>query len=322
MSKISKKLAGLLSAAVVAAPLVACSTETPESAFDSPLPWGGGGAAYEKLSYSAEIFDTTGGTSESKRVKIADGAVSFVLEERDKYTDLTMNFSVTYGDIEKAGKDAGLTDIISSRVTFHTQSLAAQSMTKTVDLAPREGETDRSYRIIADYFDTRKATYTLIHDDNAKERTISLPRDPGRDNEMMFFLARAQSISTESSTIFDMTNIYDSFLAGELAQYRMNVFARATVKIDLGDWVNAYGIEAVTDDEGAVSYPVKCYETNISINGERSGPPYVVMYARQSFTYKGVEHKKLPLQIEYSQYSGQKPYRHTVYTLTSCSFEK
>lgn len=328
----SKKIISLILAGAVALPLAACSTETSESAFDDPLPWPSVAKSYERLDYTTEIFDTTAGTSESKRVKIADGTMYFELEQLGTNTEqeisfpitsVKMSFTVTYADNKQAGADAGLTDTITSEVRFHAQSLAASYMKKTVALAPRKDKTDLSYELTADYFGTQKATYRLLSDDEDKTKTMSLSRDPGHDNEMMFYLARAQSLVIDASSTFYMTNIYDSFLVGELTTYKMSVSAQSRKTVDLGDWVKDYGVEAATDEEsGKTSYPVKCINTIIQINAERSGPAYNVLFSDTVFSQNGIEHKKLPVQMDYSQYLGTSPYRKTVYTLSSCSFEK
>lgn len=328
----AKKVISLLSACAAALPLAACSTQIAESAFDTPLPWPTATKSYEKLNYTAEIFDTRAGTAEDKRVKIADGTMYFELEQLGDSTEhgttypvtsVKMSFTVDYND--KAGNDAGLTDTVTSEVRFHAQSLAASYMKKTVTLATRKDQTNLSYEIEADYFGTQKATYRLLSDKNDpdKTKTMSLSRDPGHDNEMMFFLARAQTLKVDNATTFYMTNIYDSFLVGKLTSYTMSVSAQSKKTIDLGDWVKDFGVEAVTDEEsGKTTYPVKSTETIIQINAEHSGPPYYVQYADVAFTHNGVEHKKLPVKIDYSQYIGTSDYRTTVYTLSSCSFEK
>lgn len=328
----SKKIISLIAACAAALPLAACSTETPESAFDNPLPWPTAAKSYERLDYATEIFDTRAGTSESKRIKIADGTLCFELEQEGTVTEndvsfpvtsIKMSFTVTYSDAKEAGDDAGLTDAVTSEVRFHAQSLAASYMKKTVELAPRKDKKDLSYELTADYFGTQKATYRLLSDAEDKTKTLSLSRDPAHDNEMMFYLARAQSLVIDAASTFYMTNIYDSFLTGKPTTYRMSVSARSKKTIDLGDWVKDYGVEAVTDEKsGAVTYPVKCTDAMIQINSEHSGPEYNVLFADAAFTKNGVEHKKLPVRMDYSHYIGTSPYRKTVYTLSSCSFEK
>lgn len=312
-------------AATTAFSFAACSTEQAESSFDSPLPWHVSDSSYEKLEYSVAIYDTQKSEKEGEREKIADGTMTFTLEEgKDKgYTMLEMNFSVTYLKTDYAGDDAGLTDKIESSVLFEPNSLATKSMHKKVTLADRKDQDNLSYEITADYFDTHKATFKYFKQDGAKEKTRSLPRDTCRDNEMMFFVARAQSISKSSSTNFKMVNLYDTFNTGETAEYRMAVTGSSERKTDLGDWVKDYGITAVTDEKsGKTSYPVTCITTSIQINNEKHGPSYTVLYAKDAFKAGTAEHKKLPVKIDYSSYSGNKPYRLTSYTLTACSFTK
>ncbi len=308
-------------AAVTALTLAACGTETPESGFDNPLPWG----AYEKLEYDVAVYDTSKNASEDKRVKIAGGEMSFVLDGSGADgTSFDMDFSVTYDDnADIAGKDAGCTDTIASRTAFEPKSLNTSYMEKTVTLADREGAANNSYRITADYFGTRKAALTYTAAENPTTKTMSLPKDPRHDNEIMFFVARAQNVKNGSSTYFKIVNIFDSFLTGEIAEYGISVGGTSKRNVDVGEWVKDFGIEAVTDkDTQEVSYPVSCVNTSLGINGDNHGPAYYVSYSLVPFKKNDEEHKKIPVRIEYSQYHGSKNYRHTVYTLKSCSFEK
>lgn len=313
---------------VAALSLCACNTETAETTFDKTMPWHDSvelapTGSYERLDYSVAIYDTTKGVADDKRIVIAEGEMSFELKESVSYTSLAMNFAVTYNDAAPVA-DRGKTDRIQSEVEFESNSLAAKRSEKTVTLADRDGKTNLSYKITADYFDAHKATYIATAQDGAKEKTFSLPKNTCRDNEMMFYLARAQALSTSASNNFKMVNLFDTFNTGSLAEYRMAVNCdESKHKIEIGDWVKDYGVEAVTDEKtGETSYPVSCFYTTISINAENHGPPYVVHYAENPFKSGGKEHKKIPLRISYDQYSGSSVSRHTEYNLTSCSFDK
>lgn len=306
---------------VAALSLCACNTETAETTFDKTMPWHDSvELAYERLDYSVAIYDTTKGVADDKRIVIAEGEMSFELKELGLHsTSLAMSFAVTYNDAAPEA-DRGKTDRIQSEVEFESNSLFAKRSEKTVTLADREGKTNLSYTITADYFGTHEATYIA----GAKKKTFSLPENNCRDNEMMFYLARAQALSTSASNNFKMVNLFDTFNTGSLAEYRMAVNCdESKHKIEIGDWVKDYGVEAVTDEKtGEMSYPVSCFYTTISINAENHGPPYVVHYAENPFKSGGKEHKKIPLRISYDQYSGSSVSRHTEYNLTSCSFDK
>lgn len=310
-------------AAVTAISLAACSTEPQESAFDAPLPWNDSVSSYEKLDYTVAVYNTSKGEAESKRVKIGNGTLTFTLDEGATagYTVLDMSFTVKYDSVDAAGKDAGLTDTITSRVVFEPKSLSAKSMQKSVVLADREGEKNLSYTVTADYFDTHKATLKYTKSDD-KEKTRKLSRDACHDNEMMFFLARAQNIKASSSTMFKMVNIFDMFTYGK-PEYTVGVTCGSERKTDLGEWVKDFGIQAVTDEKTQnTSYPIKSVLATIMINEEEHGPTYSVVYAKDSFKKDNKEHKKLPLKIDYSSYNGSKPYRSTSYTLSSCTFQR
>lgn len=313
-------------AALTAMPLAACANEIEQSPFDSPLPWHGKTSAYERLEYSVEIFDTSKGDNDKARVKIGDGTLTFTLEEnaeRSDYTALDMNFSVTYDSSDNAGDDKGLTDIVASRVVFEPKSMAAKSMTKTATLAPRVGKERLSYRLSADYFDTHKATFLYTDQANATEKTRELSVNAVRDNEMLFYLARAQNIAADSATNFKTVNIFDTFNSGKLTEYTVSVRGVAETDAYIGDFVKDYGVEAVTPaSTGETVYPVKCISTNIVINAAKHGPAYIVHYAKNAFVVGTAQYKKIPVKIEYPSYTGNTPYRRAVYTLKSCAFAK
>ena len=323
MKNSAKKIMCSLLAATTAFSFVACSTEIAESAFDSKLPWHASDSSYEKLDYTVAVYNTEKGESEDKRVIIADGTLSFTLEEgkQNGYTMLYMDFSVTYRNEELAGADKNKTDKITSTVYFEPNSLAASAMQKTVNLADREGKKNLSYAVTADYFDTHRALFKYTKQDGAKEKTRRLPRNAVHDNEMLFFLARAQGISKSSSTNFKMLNLYDTFNTGELAEYRISVTGSSERKVNIGDFVKDFGIQAVTE-EGVTAYPVTCITTTLAINAEKHGPSYTVLYAKDAFKQGAEEHKKIPIKMDYSSYQGSNPYRHTSYTLSACSFAK
>lgn len=327
MKNITKKLLSISLVAATTLSLTACSQEVAESAFDDPLPWHATTMSYEKLEYGVAVYNTQNGDSSADRIKIADGKLEFILDEslpyngEYGYTTLTLDFTVKYDNTEHAGVDAGLTDNIRSRVVFEPNSLSANYMEKTVTLADRKDKTNLSYQIKADYFGTHSATISYFKQTDAPESTLDLPGNACHDNEMMFYMARAQQISGSSSTNFKMVNLFDSFNNQSLTEYRMVVTGSSEQKIDIGSWVKDYGIAAVGDGDDSI-YPVNCYTTSIAISDEKHGPSYSVLYSKDDFTSGDIAHKKLPVQIDYSTYDGAKPYRRTSYTLTACSFTK
>lgn len=320
-----KKILCAALAAAMVMPLAACSTEQPESAFDSTLPWHATAVSYEKLDYSVAVYNTENGEGEAERTKIGDGTLTFILDEGTElgYTTLDMSFTVTYiNDEEKAGADTGLTDSITSHVVFESNSLAAKEMSKTVDLGDRKNQKNLSYTVTADYFNTHTATLQYTKQTDAAKQTMTLPQNAVRDNEMMFFLARAQEISASNSSNFKMINVFDSFLTGEVAEYRMVVNGLSERAVDLGEWVKDFGIKAAEEENAQIPYPVNCVTTTLTINADKHGPAYNVLYAKDSFLQGEAEHKKLPIKIDYSSYQGAKPYRLTEYMLSACSFTK
>lgn len=319
-----KKKICVMTAVVSAFAFTGCSAEPGESAFDNPLPWHDAvSGSYEKLDYSLAVFDTTP-SGATERIQIADGQMSFELIERQNgYTELNMDFTVTYR-ADAPAPDAGLTDSISSKVTFETNSLASRDMHKEMKLAAREGQINRSYVIDADYFGSRTAKFKYTAIEGAAEQIVALPQNICHDNEMMIYLARAQAVAAGSSTMFKMVNVFDSANGGELAQYPMVVTGSETKQtLDIGDWVRDFGVAAVTDEQsGATSYPISCVYATININEERHGPPYFVYFAEAPFKSNDKSHGKVPIRIGYNQYNGSKPYRTTEYTLTGCTFDR
>lgn len=322
MKNSTKKIAAILST-VAALALTGCSTGITVT-FETDRPWHSGEMSYEKLDYIVNVYDYENG-ADSDRTLVADGTLGFTLNEKRAeadtvgYTSLDMAFSVTYNE-SAAEIDRGKTDTITSSTEFQTDSLVTSKMTKTVSLADRAETTNLSYTVTADYFGDKKMTRTFV----ATNETASLDIPTGSyyDNEMMFFLARATSMSENSSVYFTMTSPFDALLNNKLETLTMIAGTKAeTVAIDVGDFVSGYGVESVTAEDGTVSYPVKCYETSITKNATKSGPPYVVYYSAVPFTIDGKEHKKVPVKISYTEYTGNKVRRMTEYTLSGCAFD-
>lgn len=326
-----KKSIKIYTAAAIAASvslLTACSTQPVESAFENPRPWQDDisiarNGSYEKLDYAVTVYDTTAGVADDKRIAIAVGTMSFELTESiaNEYTTLDMRFSVTYND-GAPEIDRGLTDTVSSTVRFSTGSLAAQYMQKTVTLADRAGVKNLSYTVTADYHGNQTATLTT--NDQTEAATLPLSKNTCRDNEMMFYLARAQAIAPETSTMFRMINVYQSFVAGKTTEYTLYAQTSAEkTSVNIGDFVKDCGVAAVTDEAtGEVSYPVSCYSVNIGRSGTEAGPPYNVLYSENAFTIGEKSHKKIPVKISYSEYKNNRAFRATEYVLSACSFDK
>lgn len=324
---INKSAAALCCAAAVL--LTAC-TSTPTPSFDTNRPWHDISDSYERLTYEINIYNTEKGTSAEKRVKIATGEAVFTLEENvstedvARHTGLNMTWTVTYND-DADEKDRGLTDNIRSYVEWQTDSLVTAKVNKKVGLARREGEEkNNSYEINADYFAKKATRITFDKDGNEKQKTLSIPSGQYYDNEMMFYLARTSSISANTAYPFFMTNLFDCFETGKVNAYTMYVSTEADkITEHIGDWVKDFGIEKVTSDAtGNEYYPVSCYDSSISINAERHGPPYRVSYSAVPFVSGEKEHKKIPVRISYDSYRSGIVAMRTEYVLTGCSFDK
>ncbi len=321
--------------------LTACNQPTTVT-FDTDRPWHDGAASYEKLDYSVAVYDTSNGASDDKRILIADGALSYVLQENTRaagaaiFSELGMDFSVTY-NAQAAEANRGKTDTITSKVEFHNDSLASSKMTKTVTLADRDGAKNNSYTVSADYFGEHKAT----RDMNGKTKTMNIPQSTFCDNEMMIYLARATKIGKGSKTNFYLCNIFDSFLSGELTNYTMLASADDEFKnVKLGKWIEPLVVTEEEKDDGKdeekneeqettqadepVSdfYELPCYRVNINISADKHGPPYCVYYSSKDIKSDGKTHKKVPVKITYAEYTGTHQVRITEYTLTSLAFEK
>ena len=323
MKNFMRKSVAVLSCAAALA-LAACTTE-PTAVFDTTRPWHDTGDSYEKLTYAVSVYNTEAGTGKDERVTIASGKVTFVLKENVpttdtlRHTELTMDMSFTFND-DAPEADRGCTDEITSRVEWQSESLVTATAEKTVKLQPREGEeTNLSYTIKADYLGEKKATREMY----GATSTMDIPTGQYYDNEMMFYLARTSSIADNTSLPFKMTTLFDCFETGKYAPYTMLVRTEASKKSeDIGDWVAEFGIEAVTSDDGTVSYPIACFDSSIVISADRHGPPYYVSYSSVPFKKGDKEHLKLPVRMRYDSYLGGVITRQTEYVLTSCSFEE
>lgn len=281
------------------------------------------------LSYAVSVFDETDGVSDELRKKIADGEMSFTIDEPasvvNPNTTLRTSISIAYYH-DAPAEDAGAVDTMTSKVVFGTSSLYATEMEKTVLLSDRKGMDNLSYTVTANYASEPRATYQALDgkgNPKGEQKEMALPNSARRDNEMMLMLARAQALSPESSTVFKMINVFDTFLTGELTEYTMVAQTSSElVTLYPGEWVSSCGIEGVEDADGKTVYPVTCYNTIIGINSDRSGPPYTVQYTQDPLIVGGKAHAKIPFKITYRQYKNGKGYRCTEYMLTGCSFTK
>ncbi|MCH5163328.1 MAG: hypothetical protein J1G38_07600 [Clostridiales bacterium] len=348
MNSIVKKLTATLSALAAATALVACSSDPTMSAFQNPRPWqtSEGDVAYEKLDYTVALYDAKKGTSEEKRVKIADGTLSYTLDYGTQTAlggeaSLEMNMSVTYND-SAPSKDKGLTDTMTSLTRFRTESLEAIGMDKSVTLAVREGEKkNNSYKIAADYA-KGKATLEM----NGNTKTLKGFAEKCWDNELMYYLARATNIKKSSSTLFHMSNLFDCFQKGEYEELTMVAVAKSKLtQLEFDPWIKDYVITkeqeaaekeeeknkvtAATAQEGDGAgdgeeqeepYKLPCFCVEIAMNVDESGPSQFVYYSERPIEDGGLRHKKVPVKMSYTLYNGSKAEVVYEYTLSSLSF--
>lgn len=354
MKSYVKKSIAVMTAAAAATALVACTSDPSVSAFQNPRPWQTvkNEQAYEKLDYSAAIYDTKAGTASDKRVKIADGTLSFTLEygaqtgsPNDSAT-LDMAMSMTYND-SALQTDRGKTDTIASKTTFLSNSLETLTMDKTVALADRDGKKNNSYKLSADYAKGR-ATRTMY----GKDKTLKLAEGKYWDNECMYYLARTTGIKKGASTTFYMTNLFDSFQSGEVEELTMAAStADKLARLEFDDWIKPYVITKEQEDaekeeqkkssassasraetpdgeqtgDGEQTdepYTVPCYHVEIVMTKDERGPAQTVYYSERPIEHNGIRHKKVPLKMTYAVYSGGKIAIMYEYTLTSLSFVK
>lgn len=308
--------------------MCACSPQITVS-FDAIRPWRAEGEVkgYERLNYDVCVYDTTNGVAHDKRVQIASGSLVFVLDEdggeRDNVSYSYIETSIEYNYNSSAPEqDRGLTDKISSRVEFATNSLDTSYAEKTVDLARRGDADNLSYTLTADYFGKHEAKFKYTKQENAEERTISIPNGTYNDNEMMYFLARATTLADGASSNFYMTNIFEAFSTGKLTKYTMQAQVTGTSVLDFGGKSAEWGVEAVTDDAGNVSYPMACLYTSIIPSIERHGPPHFAFYSAKPLKDGDKAHSKVPVKFIFNEYAGTALARTTEYTLQSFSFKK
>ncbi len=347
-----------MTAVCAATALVACTSDPTVSEFQNPRPWQTvkNEQAYEKLDYSAAVYDTGAGTAEDKRVKIAEGTASFTLEygtqtgSPNDGATLDTSMSITYNEAAPQ-KDRGKTDTVTSSMTLLSNSLETLSMTKTVALADRDGERNNSYTLAADY-SKGKATRTM----HGKDKTLKIPDGKYWDNEFMYYLARTTGIKKGSSTTFYMTNLFDSFQNGEIEELTMAASADGKLtKLEFDDWIKPYVItkeqedaekEEQKKDEGGKTaqnavgalnsdagqteggeavdapYTVPCYNVSIIMTKDERGPAQIVYYSERPIEHNGLRHKKVPLKMTYALYENSKIAVLYEYTLTALSFVK
>ncbi len=326
MNRKAKKVTAVAAVAAALA-LTGCSNGI-TVAFDVDKPWVSGENSYEQLHYAVSVYDCTNGDGKDERVEIASGTLDYDLDVMTRiagttvYDTLKMRFSVTYNDTAPE-KDRGLTDVITSTTEFQNSGLAASAMTKSLVLADRAETENLSYDVTADYFGEKKATRLMTKKPGAELETMDIPSGTFFDNEMMFFLARSTALNVGSTPHFYMTNIFDSFNTGNFVNYTMSASCGENLETyEMDEWVKDYGVEAVTAEDGTVTYPVSCYTVDVKITDDHQGPPYKVRYTEKPFVKDGKEHGKIPVTISYTEYNGSKAARVTEYTLASVSFDK
>lgn len=261
-----KKLKSIVAATVaglVALVACACESAAPTLSLDTPAPWVHAGEAknaYEKCVYSIERVDQT------TQTVVATGTMTCIIEpaENDK-SKLSTEMTITYNDAAPEA-DRGLTDKISSFVTFSPVSLAPEKSHKEVTLAERKGEkTNSSYVLDTDYTAAKSTLVYTKRNDEKHELAIEGTLMNVYDNEMLYYVARAASgIKAEGSGSFANACFFDMHGTGKFA-YRTINFSCGKEPEGMGpfDFLKPY----YTAD-GSVS----AIKTTLTQSGSDSGP--------------------------------------------------
>lgn len=313
-----KTLIIILSFLFALLPLFGCAAQ-PASVSISEIKAWQTSSNYEKSVYEINMYEMIADKKNTVRGDIiAKGTLTFELDGNiDKISDLactklSMNFSVTYIDGDKAGLSRGLTDTITSEVIFQTMSFSPITSTKVATFPARKDEKqNNSYSINLNY--SERKSIMNIH---GQEKKLEFKAGSYFDNEQIYYLVRTLSTLKEKAALsVPMVNIFDAHNSNKFFSYNMKVtVSEKPISKTLGKWASNFGLEA--DGE---NYKLDCLQVSLGINSKSSGPPTTLYYANVPFKIsETASTNKVLVEFETKEYnyaSATEKYN-TVYTLT------
>lgn len=303
-----KKLSIIITAMIICFSLAACSG-TVELDFDHKKPWrifeADSSHCAETLTYKIERY--SGDVSQNKLLTADTSSYTVTLSEStidvgdEKINTATINsvMRVVYrNDIDTA--DRGLTDVITSSVTFRLTDFSTLYSSKRADIAQREGEEDLSYDLVTDYVNRIS---TITYGDGSTKTMKTKSSSVIYDNETLYYLIRSLStIESKGSASFSVVNMYENFLNGKYKSYSLNQTTSKTIDVEVDK--NIYDLVKNDEDrymkendDGTSSYYLTCYDTQISLNKTNRGPSFHSYMARGAFSYRNGTTYKVPVAL-------------------------
>ena len=232
---------------------------------DNPQSWSATG--YERSEYLVEKKNANGvvlGTGSLVITIDEDTARTNASGSNTKYSVVTTSFTFT---------ENGVTDTIESSASFIDYSMFCVYSEKTARYGGNNAS--KSYSFTCDYENDKKAV--IKTGANLEDTTILSTSELGTgiyDNETLYYLARAFNLNEQTYGNFLLTNVYDSYLAGQMHSYDIYYRTETGINLDgfsatqLGDW-------GITQTMG--KFPA--YKVSLSINNTLAGPPVELWYS-------------------------------------------
>ena len=232
---------------------------------DNPQSWSEAG--YESSQYVVEKKNANGDV-------LGTGSLVITIDEDEvrtnastsgtKYSVVTTSFTFT---------ENGVTDTIESSASFIDYSMFCVYSEKTATYGGDRAS--KSYSFTCDYETEKKAV--IKTGANFENTTILTTNELGSsiyDNETLYYLARAFNLDEQTYGNFLLTNVYDSYLAGQMHSY--DIYYRTETGINLDGFtptqLSSWGI---TQTMG--KFPA--YKVSLSINSTLAGPPVELWYS-------------------------------------------
>lgn len=232
---------------------------------DNPQSWSATG--YERSEYTVEKKNANGevlGTGSLVITIDEDENRTNASQSNTKYSIVTTAFSFT---------ENGVTDTVVSSASFIDYSMFCVYSEKTATYGGNNAS--KSYSFTCDYETEKKAV--IKTGANFENVTTLSTADLGSgvyDNETLYYLARAFNLDEQTYGNFLLTNVYDSYLAGQMHSY--DIYYRTEKDVNL-DGFTPSDLENWGIVQTMGKFPA--YKVSLSINNTLAGPPVELWYS-------------------------------------------
>lgn len=267
--------------------LVACNQadnslkiDTKEKPFD--------GSSYERVVYDIKKTDLHSGSSTRDEAVVATGKLVFELDTSGEYNQLKMSFEMTYNQLADT-IDIGKTDKIETFALFTKLSMLPIESRRKVAIMEREGKSNQSYEIFADY-QTKSAKIgkpilfaedgTIIENDSVSTMGMNYSNVPF-DNEYLYYCLRAATqLELGQQLLFNSSVLFDSFSIGKYTTYSMIAsVGEETTQLEVP---NLRGIAGLSQNDLGNPY-LNTLNVSLKLNTTNSGPGTVLQYVADEF---------------------------------------